>query len=215
MKCNEALTGCRRRKCAFTTDVTDILRIIIALSLMAPACSAATFPDYPVRKAVDYALSTESAGVTLGVQPVDDLKEQREYFNTELTPQGFVPVFVVIQNGSNGDSFLFDMSKVTYGPADSEISAPKVGMKRADAIAAAFVPFVGVFAAAKIISGVLQVQQNLLKKGIESTTLSSGASAHGFLYIPVSKSTPRQKIRLRVPITKAGTDDTFVLDLVF
>jgi hypothetical protein len=189
--------------------------IVIALAAVTAACFAASFPDYPILKAADYAVSTEAAGVTIGVQPVDDLKEQREYFNAELATQGFVPVFVVIQNGSNGDSFLFDTSKVTYGPADSEISAPKVGLRKAGSITAAVVPFVGLFAAAKIMSGPLQVQQNLLKKGIESTTLSPGASTHGFLYVPVPKNAPREKIRLRVPITKAGTNDTFVLDVAF
>ncbi len=189
--------------------------IVIAFSAVTLVCSAAGFLDYPTLKVGDCAVSTEAAGVTIGVQPVDDLKEQREYFNAELTPQGFVPVFVVIQNGSNGDSFLFDTSKVTYGPADSEISAPKVGLRKAGAITAAFVPFVGLFAAAKIMSGPLQVQQNLLKKRIQSTTLSPGASAHGFLYVPVPKNAPRQKIRLRVPITKASTNDTFILDVAF
>jgi hypothetical protein len=189
--------------------------IVLALSAVTGACFAASFPDYPVLRAVDYAVSTEAAGVTIGVQSVDDLKEQREYFNAVLTSQGFVPVFVVIQNGSNGDSFLFDTSKVTYGAADSEISAPKVGLRKAAAITTFFVPFVGPFAAAKLISGPLQVQQNLLKKGIESTTPSPRASAHGFLYVPVPKNAPRQKIRLRVPITKAGTNDTFILDVTF
>jgi hypothetical protein len=201
----------------FTTEMVGIFRIVIfvALTLAPPAYSAVTFPDYPVRKAGDYAVSNAMAGVTIGVQPVDDLNQQREYFNTELTPQGFVPVFVVIQNGSSGDSFLFDKTKVTYGQADSSVSTPKIGSRTPDSLAAAAVPFVGLFAAAKIISNVLQVRQNLMEKGIESTTLPSGASAHGFLYIPVPKGAPRQKIHLRIPITKAGTDDTFIVDLIF
>jgi hypothetical protein len=189
--------------------------IVMALSAVTGACFAASFPDYPILKARDCAVTTEAAGVTIGVQPVDDLKEQKEYFNAVLTSQGFVPVFVVLQNGSNGDSFLIDTSKITYGSADSEIAAPKVGLRKAAAITTFFVPFVGPFAAAKIISGPLQVQQNLLKKGLESTTLSTGASAHGFLYVPVPKNAPREKIRLRVPITKAGTNDTFILDVAF
>lgn len=61
--------------------------IVIALAAVTAACFAASFPDYPILKAADYAVSTEAAGVTIGVQPVDDLKEQREYFNAELATQ--------------------------------------------------------------------------------------------------------------------------------
>ena len=89
------------------------------------------------------------------------------------------------------------------------------GSKAGESLAVAAVPFVGLFAALKIISNVSQVQQNLLKKEVQSTTLSPGTSAHGFLYIPVPKDAPREKIHLRVPITRTGADEAFVLDLVF
>jgi len=38
---------------------------------------------------------------------------------------------------------------------------------------------------------------------------------HGFLYVPVPKKGPREKVHLQVPITKAGTNETFVLNLYF
>jgi hypothetical protein len=153
--------------------------------------------------------------LTIGLVAVEDLKEQKTYFHTEVAPKGFVPVFVVIQNGSKGDSFLFDKTKVTDGPADSSVSTPKEGSKAGESLAVAAVPLVGLFFALKLISNASEVQQNFLQKEMQSTTLSPGASAHGFLYIPVPKNAPRQKIHLRVPITRASADETFVLDLVF
>ena len=195
--------------------LVGILRTLVALSLVPPVYAASTFPDYPVIRASDYAVSTQTTGLTIGVKTVENLKEQETYFHTELTPKGFVPVFVVIQNGSSGDSFLFDKTKVTYGPADSSASTPKLGSKAGESLVVAAVPFVGLFAALKIISNVSQVQQNLLKKEVQSTTLSPGTSTHGFLYIPVPKDAPREKLHLRVPITRAGADEAFVLDLVF
>jgi hypothetical protein len=197
------------------SDLIRILRILIALSLVSHLFAASTFPSYPVRLANAYAVSAETDGLTIGIEAVEDPKEQETYFHTPLAPKGFAPIFVVIQNGSNGDSFLFDKTKVTYGPADSGVSTPKEGSKAGQSLAAAAVPFVGLFAAIKIISNASEVQQNFLKKEIQSTTLSPGASAHGFLYIQVPKNAPRQKIHLRVPITRTGADKTFVLDLFF
>jgi hypothetical protein len=199
----------------FRIDLVRVLRAIIALSLVPLVYAASTFPDYPVSPASDYAVSTQAAGFTIGVKAVDDLQEQRTYFHTELARVGFAPVFVVLHNGTDSDSFLFDKTKVTYGPADSSVSTPKMGSKAGKSLAMAAIPFAGLFAALKVISNVSQVQQNLLKKEMQSTTLSPGASAHGFLYVPVPKDAPRQKIHLRVPVTKAGGDEAFVLDLVF
>ena len=189
--------------------------MVVALSLGSPVCAQNKFPDYPVRQPGDYAITTERAGLSLGIQPVEDLPEQRTYFRTDVATLGIVPVFVVIHNATNGDSFLFDKTKVTYGPADSTVSTPKTGSKAGQALALSAIPFVGIWPALRVVSNVSQVQQNLLKKELQSTTLSPGASAHGFLYIPVQKDAPRQKLHLRVPITKAGTDEAIVLDLDF
>ena len=67
----------------------------------------------------------------------------------------------------------------------------------------------------KLISNASWVQENILKKELQSKTLSVGTSTHGFLYVPVPTNTPRQKITLRVPVTRTSTDETFVLELVF
>ncbi len=182
---------------------------------MPPVYAASAFPDYPVRPASSYAISTQTAGLTIGVEAVENIKEQQSYFHTALAPKGIVPVFVVIQNGPDGDSFLFDKTKVSYGAADSGVSTPKTGSKGGEALALSAIPFVGIIPAIKVISNASQVQQNLLMKELQSTTLSPGTSVHGFLYIPVQKNAVRQKIRLHVPISRAGTDESFVLDLVF
>jgi hypothetical protein len=59
------------------------------------------------------------------------------------------------------------------------------------------------------------VQQNLLKKALQSKTLSpGGASTHGFLYIPIPKGAARQEIHHRIPVTRVGVDASVVFDLV-
>jgi hypothetical protein len=192
-----------------------ISRILLALSMVSAAYGKLTFPDYPVSAAGEYAVSTEVGGLTIGVKAIDNLKEQRTYFQTELSYLGFVPVFVVIRNGSNTESFLFDKTKIIYGPDSLSISTPKTGTRGPDALAASVIPYIGLYTSVKIVSNAAQIQQNVLIKEMKSTTLSPGTSIHGFLYIPVPKDAARKKLRLQIPITKSGTDESIVLDLVF
>ena len=206
------------------TDLVRSAYMLVALSLMQPIYASEKFPDYPVRPASDYAVTAEQAGVTIGLQPVEDLKEQKTYFDTELTPKGVIPVFIVMQNGSTGDSFLFDKSKVTYGPADASLSTPKMGEKAAKgavvvstASALAISPaglVVAIALASKAAHGT-QIQESILKKEMQSKTLSPGGSAHGFLYVQVPKKGPREKIHLQIPITKASSEELVVFDLFF
>jgi hypothetical protein len=69
------------------TSLPRIISTLVVLSLVPHVHAADKFPDYPVRKAGDYAVTAEKAGLTIGVQPVEDLKDQKTYFNTELTPE--------------------------------------------------------------------------------------------------------------------------------
>jgi hypothetical protein len=59
--------------------VAGTLRIIVVPILVPPLWSAAAFPEYPTGKAGGYAVSTQTAGVAIGVQPVEDLADQENY----------------------------------------------------------------------------------------------------------------------------------------
>jgi hypothetical protein len=204
-------------------DRPKFFRTLVALLLVQPIYAANKFPDYPVHPAGDYAVTAEKAGVTIGVQPVDDLNDQKTYFNMELTPKGFIPVFIVIQNGSSGDSFLFDKTGAKFGQVVLSGSAPKTSMKAGkvaaiDSVAIASsvaVPLVGAIFAIAAFNNADRVRHNIVEKEVQSRTLSPGASLCGFLYVPTPKKGPRQKIRLEIPITRAGTNDTYVLDVIF
>lgn len=197
----------------------NVLAIIVC-SFVISCCGPVAYaelklPDYPVRQTSDCAAKAEQAGVAMGVQPLENLKEQKTYFDTELTPKGLVPVFVVIHNGSSSDSFIFDKTKMTYGPVDPA-GSPTVRSKAGQALflmGAAGSP-ISLFIGAKMMAKASQVQQHMLKNEVQSKTISPGGSVHGFLYIPVPKGDSHSKVRLQVPITKSGTDETLVLDLV-
>jgi hypothetical protein len=202
------------------TDLINFFFALVALTL-APAFHAEEkFANYPVHPAASYTATVQNAGLTIGGQPVEDLKDQKTYFDTELTPKGFIPIFIVIENQSKEDSFLFNKSGVTYGPADSGVSTPEVPSKMRDQAAlaglASIAPVGGFIVMAKV-NHASHIQANLLKKELQSRTLSPAASTHGFLYIPVPKNGVRQKIRIRIPVTRMGAqgDEPLVLDLVF
>lgn len=195
----------------FKTALIRSVGLMVSLSLLPPVFPAHQFPEYAARPAAEYPVTAEKAGLAIGVQPLEDLKDQKTYFNTELTPKGFVPVFIVIQNGLTSDSFLFEKTNVGYGGV-SESAGPNARSKTGERMA---MVGLGGLIAVKLITNASEVQENLLKKEVQSKTLSPGASVHGFLYIPVPKKGERDKIHLQVPITKAGTSETFVLNLIF
>ncbi len=171
-----------------------IARFLIISGLFAAAAihalyGAHFFPDYPVRPADQYTSKTEKNGVVAGAEAVEDPRDQQTYFNARLTRKGFLPVFVVINNNSSSESFILEKQNVGFVGVSNRAS---------DAAGTAFGT---------------DVQQNILKKGLRSATLSPRGSIHGFLFVPVPKDGAREKIHLQIPITRAGTHETFILNL--
>jgi len=190
--------------------------LIFSLLWVFPLASAeSTFPDYPVTSAQKCSVSAENKGVTVGLTPVEDSQKQTIYFRAQLKKNGFVPVFIVIENGTGSDALLFDKTKITYGAANSSIPSVHIGPGAKKLVAIDLIPFAGPVVAPQIAAPASIVRQNLMKKEIQSKTLAPGESASGFLYIPIDKNAPRGKIVLQVPISKAGTDETFDLNLTF
>jgi hypothetical protein len=196
------------------------IKTICLLSLALAVPAADKYADYPVRPAASYAITAANSGLSIGLEPVEDLKNQKTYFDTELTPKGFIPVFLVMENKSKDDSFIFDRSAVTYGPAGSGAATPNLHSKIRDNTALgglAALSYPTAFIALAKVSHASQIQANILKKELQSTTLSPAASAHGFLYIPVPKSGPREKIHLQISVTRMGPQgpEPLALDLTF
>src|SRR3984885_816684 len=108
-----------------------ILSGCVLLSVLTPGYAAEKFPDFPLRAASDYGVFVQQGDVTIGLQPVEDINDQQTYFRTEFSRKGFVPVFVVIHNGSKSESVLFDKSKISCDLGNSSDTTPKAGIKGA------------------------------------------------------------------------------------
>lgn len=199
--------------------LAGIAGIFVALSLLEPTYAETKFPDYPARKASDCAVTGRSGELVVGVQPIEDLKDQKTYFNIESTPKGFIPVYIVLENGSSGDSFLFDRTAIKLGQGGSSGSSPKTTMNAGKTAAidsgAVFLPLAGSIFGIIAFNKADAVRQNIMAKEVQSKTLSPGVSVQGFLYVPVPKKGPRGKIHLQIPVTRTGTGEMLVLDVIF
>ena len=189
------------------TDLVGIVCALVVLSCVSPIYAAHKFPDYPVRPAGEYADKVAKAGLIVAVESVEDPEQQKTYFNSHLSSKGMLPVFIIIQNNSATDTYLFDSSGV--GLADVvEINSPGARQSRARLGSGGLVDLTQ-------ITEVTEVRENMMKKELRSKTLSPGSSVHGFVYVPVPINAPRPKTHLQVPLTNAQSGEIEVLNLFF
>ncbi len=177
------------------------------LSLADPSYASHHFPDYPVRSPDAYPNKAAKADLIVAVEPVEDPEQQKTYFNSHLSSKGMLPVFIIIQNSSATDTYLFDSSAV--GLADVvDINSPGVRQSKARLGSGGLVDLTQVTEAT-------DVRENMMKKELRSKTLSPGSSVHGFVYVPVPTNAPRPKTHLQVPLTRAQSGEIEVLNLFF
>lgn len=191
----------------FRTKSMAVVCALAFLFLVQPAGAAHHFPDYPVRPAGEYANKVVKAGLIVAVEPVEDSERQKTYFDSHLSSKGILPVFLVIQNTSSTDAYLFDKSAV--GLADAAEVSGKSARKTAWQLGS------GGLVDLSLNNDVTQVRENLTKKEVRSKTLSHGSSVYGFVYVPVPTDAPRKKMHLQVPLTNVQSGETEVINLLF
>jgi hypothetical protein len=180
------------------------------LLLVGASASAGTkFQPYPDRKAADCSTKSDKDGLIVGAEPMENLKDQKTYFGTNLTEKGYLPIFLVVENNSSEDSYLFDKSNVALAAASS--GAVKEARSKKGEVFAMF--GIGGIFTMNAITKATEVQQNLLKREIQSKTLSLGKSVTGFLYVPVPKEGGRAGINLQIPLVNARTSEVRMMNL--
>ena len=187
------------------TNCQAVICTLAVLFLAQPGYASHYFPDYPVRPAAEYTNKVAKAGLIVAVEPVEDPEQQKTYFGSHLSSAGILPVFIVIQNISATDTYLFDKSAVGLGDA-VEVTGKGGGNTALQ---------LGSGGLVDPVNSRIQHGENLMKKGVRSTTLSPGSSVYGFVYVPVPKHAPRKKMHLQVPLTNAQNSETEVVNLFF
>jgi hypothetical protein len=180
-------------------------------------CLAASFPEYTVKSANEYANMVTKSGIAVGAIPMEDPQDQTKYFGINLRSKRLVPIFLVIENQTAADSYFFRKDKLSYsseGRSASTLSSSSASSKIEKALAVgSYAPYYGIVAMA-IASKSKELRQNLLKRELQTTTLSLHASTHGFVFIPAHwKHSSRETIHLVIRFARSGNDEIVVLDL--
>jgi hypothetical protein len=174
-----------------------------------PVSAGTKFESYPDRKASECAAKAEKDGLVVGAQPMDDTRDQKTYFGTNMTEKGYLPVYLVVENQSSADSYLFDKSNVALAGASAD-AVKEARSKRGETLA--MIGVGGIFAMHAITKGT-EVQENLLKREIQSKTLSPRLSVNGFLYVPIPREGARGGISLQIPLVNARTNEVRVINI--
>lgn len=92
--------------------------LFAAAGFAAFRCGAASFPAYPAKPPGDYPSCQEHQGIRAAVVPLFDGKEQKRYLGANLLGQGFVPVYLVVENYANTESAIVVRDRLHYGLED-------------------------------------------------------------------------------------------------
>ena len=165
---------------------------LFAIFLLNVLAVAQKFPDYPTKAASQYSSCQTKDGIRVAIEAVADKDEQKKYFGANLGSQGFLPVFVIVENTLENSSVLLKRDRVTYhlegkSESDKKVSVNSTsGQVLAIAGAGGALMFVGL----KMMADASKVRQNIFMRELRTATVSPGKSFSGFLYVQVGKHGP-------------------------
>jgi hypothetical protein len=183
---------------------------LVLIAAVARLSFAAAPPDYPVRPIGEY----DNARVKMGLRVVAfalDSKEQKTYFDRDMTAKGVLPVLVVLKNESGSDSFALRKRDIAYTDPSKNIVTGKALLNSA-------IPVAGVFMAVHAIEKELEYNMTLFRRELQSLTLSPGSTSSGFLYVPLPKAASsgkpagRGKVLLNLRMLHLASGDTVDFD---
>ena len=159
--------------------------------------AAKKFPDFPP-PAAEQLKTAGDPNCSVGVYVMDDIAQQKTYFETELSRSGIWPVWVSISNRSADRTFLFDVGEMTLTsarPDNAGLSSASASVDDSGATALAVTDlFVGSLVLGLIAQSMLtdasNIKKNLVDRGLYSRTLGPGQSATGFVYVRRDKNHP-------------------------
>jgi hypothetical protein len=191
-------------------------RTALAILALLRVALAGQYADYQPLAASGYPSFQEQQGIRLAVVPLFDRSSQKRYFGLNLLAQGFLPVYVVIENHANAQSAILLRDRIVCKlddspPVSQDPQHPRpVPSDSAQAMALLAVQtlnIAGMLNAMSIGSSISNARMNLMKKELRSQTFSPGKSGGGFVFVPVGKGGKSvREVFLDVPV-KAGPPD--------
>lgn len=176
----------------------------LAILALVSVAHAGQYPDYQPLSASAYPSYQEQDGIGLAVVPLLDDSSQKRYFGENLLAQGFLPVYIVIENHASAksamvlrDRFAYghdDAAPVSRGQQQSRPVASRPGFWRQMTLAVDD-PFLNLAARSAWMRHVSDQRMNLLAKELRSQTVSPGKSGGGFVFVPAGESIDRGRHR--------------------
>jgi hypothetical protein len=168
----------------------------VAVCGAAPARAAPKkFPDFPPPPA-DQLKTAGDQNLAVGVYVMDDVVQQKTYFDTDMTRSGITPVWVSISNLSADRTFLFDVGEMVLTSPRPDNTGFSPGSASVDDSAATALAITDLFVGSLVLGLIAQSKmtdasnskKELVDRGLYSRTLAPGQITSGFVYIRRDKA---------------------------
>jgi hypothetical protein len=191
-------------------------RWVLLLFFLTLPVGAGVLTLYPVKPAREYRNVVEKSGLVIAAVPLEDSRDQRTYLGLDVRSKGYVPIFLVMENQTSADSFLFNKEDIRWFGSSTGSTLPNpANPSRTDkalGVVAAIPTALTLWASIETARSKVH-RQDLLRMELQSATLSPGSSASGFIFVPEKRSySSRQTVHLVVPFVNPKTDQVLTID---
>lgn len=202
--------------------------------LLFQACSTLKVQDYPKGTTTSTAKAITLKNLSIATKPITDKDELDNYFGTNLLELGIVPIYVISENKSSEASFVISKdgvllkstaNDITQGVKTDDQSATGKTLGIVGASSFILTPVGGLFVGlpmiyygSKLKSDAVIIKQNIVKKQLQTRTVSPGKTVDGFVYFqfPDRESINRlSEFSISIEILEIGSNElvTFTIKL--
>jgi hypothetical protein len=177
-----------------------VAHAIIAFLLVLQGCATLSLPDYPKGTTASYSNAATINDLCVAVQPITKKADLEKYFGTNLNDIGIVPIYIISENRNSQTSFIISKDRVSLfndkntldqGARTEESTAGRA----VSLIGAALVSLPLLFIGPKMISDAEIIKHNLVRKELQTRTVSPGKSVDGFVYFKLPESSSADRLK--------------------
>ncbi len=175
----------------FKRTIISFLPAVILLG-----CSNLLLPDFELDSIDQYPYRQKLDGLEVVVQPFLDTQENEKYFGIDFLTTGYVPILIIVNNLSTNsyiiwkNKIVLEIDKPIESAGDKlnkDLFAQQNILESDSYTAAYFSPATSLFLQNEV-QDLQEVKRNLLENEFQTTTISPGKEAHGFMYFKLPQS---------------------------
>ena len=176
----------RNRRCKFRAFLCVLL-----LTGVGNGCGGKYFRPYVHNPAALTAVTRQTAGISLQVDPLLDLHSCQTNFGMDCLQKGILPVYLTATNASTNTSYRIAVHSIWFSLAENDAAVVMSGIQQTNTSAAGS----DVAVAGGIVGGIMimglgmkltddaeSIRENFEIKQFQNANLAPGKSAEGFIY---------------------------------